>query len=237
MADYQPTSLLQRLLSALEASPTRIGRSAGRKLMRRLKRRGEQDFAAALATLGPGGLCLDFGANVGDVTLVLAATGAIVHAWEPDPDIHAILRERTAHLPNVTTHQAAIGATAGTAHLRRQADFASDPLAQSIGSSVVFYTERHAGGTVIKVPQHAFRAVLAGFDRPVQLVKMEIEAESWISFALFSAQTILAASSGFSARRTSICAGRTRPRSSTSVSVRLRSPCPTSTFTGDRASL
>ncbi|MFM7443241.1 MAG: FkbM family methyltransferase, partial [Tabrizicola sp.] len=61
-----------------------------RKLKRRHKRdlrhaRAEGMLAGIAAMLRPGDVAVDCGANRGDVTAVLAASGAVVHAFEPDP--------------------------------------------------------------------------------------------------------------------------------------------------------
>jgi FkbM family methyltransferase len=45
---------------------------------------------------------------VGDVTSRCARTGAIVHAFEPNPLCHAILKRRFARLSNVTVHHAGV---------------------------------------------------------------------------------------------------------------------------------
>ncbi|MBS0564819.1 MAG: FkbM family methyltransferase [Proteobacteria bacterium] len=174
MAAYRPETLFQTLLSRIEPWDNAIGRSAGRKLKRRYVPRALAEFEARAAQLGPGDVCLDLGANLGAFTWRLAATGAHVHAYEPDPETFARLAEAVGHLPNVTLHQQAVGAASGTVHLRRAIGYADDPGRWSQASSVVFrQDDRFAPGT-IAVEQLAFRDLLAGLPH-VALIKMDIE--------------------------------------------------------------
>ena len=106
-------------LFRLQDLPGYFGRSFGRKLRRRLQRQTDGCFAAMLERLGPGSVCVDFGANVGLVTRRLAETGATVHAIEPDPVNFDVLAESLRDLPNVTLHRIAVGQTSGTMRLFR----------------------------------------------------------------------------------------------------------------------
>ena len=175
MSDYRPANPLQWLLTKAEPWQNAIGRSARRKLMRRYKKRAEADYRRIRAALGPGDICLDLGANVSEVTADLAATGALVHAYEPDPETFAKLQAKVGHLPNVVLHQAAVGAKPGTVHLRRERHYATDPTKYSVGSSVVFDDARMDQTNSVDVRQVAFADVLAGFDRKVAFIKMDIE--------------------------------------------------------------
>ena len=42
-------------------------------------------FEELLLGLDESSVCIDFGANVGEITKLMAATGATTHAFEPDP--------------------------------------------------------------------------------------------------------------------------------------------------------
>lgn len=93
----------------------------------------------AFKKLRPGrdDIAIDCGANIGDVTLELAAGGATVHAYEPFPEAFAVLEKRSRDLPNVHCHQCAVADCSGSTQLflhRRQSD---DPLEHSSGSSLV----------------------------------------------------------------------------------------------------
>lgn len=137
-------------------------------------------FDRALATLDAGSTVLDLGANVGKFTRILAATGARVHAFEPDPETVGVLRGAVADLSNVTVHHAAIGAGAGTVRLYRAKGYAQNKQVKSLGASVTrtdpFAMDlRHP----IDVEMVDFFEFLAGLERPAALVKMDIEGAEW----------------------------------------------------------
>ncbi len=175
--EYRPTSLYQRVLARLQSWENSVGRSARRKLKRAYALRVLAAFDARLAEIGPGDIALDFGANVGRFTRKLAATGAEVHAFEPDPDTFVRLQAAVGALKNVHLHQVAVGAMAGTVALHRARQDRHAQLSEM--SSVVFAHSRHCGAATVTVEQRAFKDVVNGFDRPVALIKMDIEGSEF----------------------------------------------------------
>lgn len=99
--------------------------------------RARAAFDRAARALRPGDVAIDCGANVGRYTEILARSGCIVHAFEPDPVAFAELFVRFADRSNVTLHQAAVGVAEGEATLYRVKDFDADPLARTVSSSLV----------------------------------------------------------------------------------------------------
>ena len=75
------------------------------------------EFDRIVATLDETSIVLDCGANLGDVTARLAATGAHVHSFEPEPFLFSHLERRFAGTPNVTLHNVALAARSGVASL------------------------------------------------------------------------------------------------------------------------
>lgn len=151
----------------------------------------EQDrFDEIVQGLGPNSLCLDFGANLGEFTERLARTGAEVHAFEPDPHTFGALKARVAQFPNVKIHNAAVGAEAGTLTMERHALFDEDPDKYSVGTSAFASILGQAGGACFEVEMVGFHDFIAAFDRPVDLVKMDIEgAEAAVLEALLQRPT------------------------------------------------
>lgn len=155
------------------------------KLKRRHDRNMRVSYARGLlggiaSMLRPGDVAVDCGANVGDVTGVLAATGAHVHCFEPDPFAFGKLSNRFADAQNVTLHQAAVGLNAGQITLMRAANFEDNPRGGSVKSTVI------AGGRGIDEGEKAgiavdlvdFPAVLRDLiDRhgEIAFLKMDIE--------------------------------------------------------------
>jgi FkbM family methyltransferase len=114
--------------------------------LEKLKRRHERHMRNAhakgllqgiLSMLKPGDVVFDCGANVGEVTAPLAETGAEVHAFEPDPYAFGKLTRRFADTKNVTLHNVAVGATAGSVKLMRAANFEDNPRLGSVKSTIV----------------------------------------------------------------------------------------------------
>lgn len=99
-----------------------------RRQKRNLRKANAEGFLAGVcAMLRPGDLALDLGANMGVVTAVLAATGADVVAFEPDPLAFATLQDKFADQPNVSLVQAAVGVGSGTVRLMRADNFGDNP--------------------------------------------------------------------------------------------------------------
>ncbi|MFM2391264.1 MAG: hypothetical protein RLZZ437_2819 [Pseudomonadota bacterium] len=141
----------------------------------RARAAAEAAFDAALAALKPGDLAVDLGANVGLFTARMAATGADVVAFEPDPHAFALLSDRVGALPNVTLVPAAAGDAAGTLTLFRHRDFAAGPDRRTTSSSIVAGKRNmdETGGVEVEVID--FAAWLAAQNRPVALLKIDIE--------------------------------------------------------------
>lgn len=144
-----------------------------RRQKRNLRKAGAEGFLAGVAAmLRPGDLALDCGANVGVVTAVLAATGADVIAFEPDPYAFGELRRRFADNPRVELVNSAVGARSGTVRLMRAANFGDNPAGASVKSTIL------QGGRSIDAE--------SGFDVPlvdlVSLVRSRIAEKGEIAF-------------------------------------------------------
>ncbi len=174
-AARQPVTPVERMLDRMRILPGIFGRIARRKLRRRIGRRAVAYFDDCVARLGPGDICLDIGANIGDYTEMLANTGADVHAFEPDPEVFSWLQKRFADRSNVILHHAAVHVASGRVTLRRAADFDSDPVWRSQASSIVFNDPKKFLQDGFEVECRALSDVLTSFDRPCALVKVDIE--------------------------------------------------------------
>lgn len=175
MTEYRPHTVIERVLDPLTHAPGALGRRARRELRRKYMARAQAFFDALEPTLNTSSICLDLGANYGRFTERLAATGATVHAFEPDPDTFGIMEKRVGHLPNVTLHQCAVAAEAGTLSLHRLPEgVASSEEMRSQGASLL-PSDRAAGGETVDVEVRAFKDVLNSLDAQVDVVKMDIE--------------------------------------------------------------
>ena len=121
-------------VDALEARLVKLRRREKRNL-RHARAHGFLD--GVLALLRPGDIAIDCGANLGEVTTLLADTGAEVIAFEPDPYAFARLGARFAGGANVTLHQKAVSTGAGRVRLMRAANFDDNPKGGSVKSTLL----------------------------------------------------------------------------------------------------
>lgn len=150
-----------------------------RRMERNLRKASAEGFLAGVcAMLRPGDLALDLGANMGVVTAVLAATGADVVAFEPDPFAFSTLQQTFAGQSNVTLVQAAVGVGSGTVRLMRADNFGDNPEGASVKSTILEGGRRIDAANAIEVPLIDFpsyvRARVAERGR-IAFVKMDIE--------------------------------------------------------------
>ncbi|MEY8838736.1 FkbM family methyltransferase [Cribrihabitans sp. XS_ASV171] len=150
-----------------------------RKMARRVRTAQSEGFmAGAAAMLRPGDVVVDCGANVGDVTAVLAATGATVHCFEPDPYAWEILSGRFAEAPNVHLHNKAVGVAAGSVQLMRSDAFDDDPRGKTVMSTTLPGGRGISAEAAVEVEMIDFPAFLSGLvDEAggIAMLKMDIE--------------------------------------------------------------
>ena len=132
-------------------------------------------FDRAVRSLTASDLVIDCGANLGEFTHLLAANGATVHAFEPDPYTFSRLCENTSHLLNVVCHNQAVGVGQATVKLYRRPNFDQSPDAASISSSVFADKTNVAADNYVEVEQIDFVSFLNDLGRPVRLLKIDIE--------------------------------------------------------------
>ena len=166
--------------------PDGVLRAEYDKLRRRQQRNERAQFAhglmqGILSMLRPGDVVFDCGANIGDVTVPLAETGATVHAFEPDPHAFARLSERVAGRDNVILHDAAVGVSSGRIRLMRAVNFDVNPEGGSVKSTVVSGGRKinEEAGAAIDVALIALpdliRAEAAKAGGEIAFLKMDIE--------------------------------------------------------------
>jgi FkbM family methyltransferase len=150
-----------------------------RRQKRNLRKAWAEGYLTAItAMLKPGDLAVDCGANMGVVTERLAATGADVIAFEPDPFAFKTLAQKFADTPNVTLVNAAVGVGSGTVRLMRADNFGENPEGASVKSTILdggrrIDTENSVAVPLINFPGWVTDQVkLRG---EVAFIKMDIE--------------------------------------------------------------
>ncbi len=118
---------------------------------------------------------LDCGANVGEMTAVMAEGGAMVHAFEPNPYACGVLRQKFQGNPRVRIHEAAVHTADGFLPLYLHQNSEQDEVHWSNGSSLMAEKpniSRDRFLTTRTIDLAAFMATLPG---RVRLLKMDIE--------------------------------------------------------------
>lgn len=169
-----------------DGQPEARGKTAEEKaqaLIRRAKRNQRKAWAEGYlkgicTMLRPGDLAVDCGANMGVVTSVLAATGADVIAFEPDPFAFATLTAKFDGMANVTLINAAVGVGTGSVRLMRANNFADNPQGASVKSTILDGGRRIDAENAVEVPLIDFpgfvRDQVAGRGE-IAFIKMDIE--------------------------------------------------------------
>lgn len=124
--------------------------------------------------LSPQDIALDIGANIGDVTSLLARTGATVYAYEPDPHAYRALRRRFALVPRVMCLNKGVMGSEATLRLHFCKPSAKDRLQASQGSS--FVADKNLDShSWVDVPCDDIANVIAVVGREIGFLKMDIE--------------------------------------------------------------
>lgn len=130
-------------------------------------------FEAVLSGVDAGDICIDCGANVGLFTERMAATGATVFAFEPDPWTYRQLDAKFRRKTNVIVRNEAVGVCDGIINFYRDADFELNPNAHSLSSSVIERSDRKQ--VALEVPVINFINFLSKIPDPIKVIKMDIE--------------------------------------------------------------
>lgn len=164
-----------------DAAPSHLALEAAHLLRKltgqrwRAQAAAKRAFAEALAALKPGDIAIDLGANAGEFTAPMAATGAQVYAFEPDPHAADLLRNKVAGFDNVTVIEAAAGTQDGQATLYRKKGFGSEPDRATKSSSLFSEKSNVTEADAVQIEICDFVAFLTGLGHDVALTKIDIE--------------------------------------------------------------
>ena len=126
-------------------------------------------------SLGPNAVAIDCGANVGDITAILARKGARVYAFEPNPHAFARLAVRFARAANVECIPRGVATRPGTQRLFFHKQANEDPVFWSTGSSFLEFKSNVDASTFVEVETIDLAEFVLSLDRPVDVMKMDIE--------------------------------------------------------------
>lgn len=118
---------------------------------------------------------IDCGANVGDMTSVMAEGGATVHAFEPNPHACAVLRQKFEPNPRVTIHEAAVHVSDGTLPLYLHENSGDNEVYWSNGSSLLADKPNVSGERCVEARTIDLAAFIDALPGRIRLLKMDIE--------------------------------------------------------------
>ena len=159
----------------MKKSLARRVRSLLRPILFPRKRPALARFRKHLRRIRAGDVAVDCGANVGKYTAKIAATGASVYAFEPNPHAFAVLKERFAGRANVACINKAVGAESKVDLLYLDRRSASDPVRFATGSSLLPSYQCVDPMTSVEVEVVDLVAFLQSFGKKIELVKIDVE--------------------------------------------------------------
>jgi FkbM family methyltransferase len=132
------------------------------------------EFKQAISRLHAESVVLEFGANIGVYTEILAKTGASVEAYEPDPTAFELLRRRVRGFENVKLHASAVSDRSGVSTLYRHSQFDDDPVLKSQSSSMLSSKHNVSPESGIEISCVDIEEIFCSFEH-IDLMKMDIE--------------------------------------------------------------
>jgi FkbM family methyltransferase len=125
----------------------------------------------------PPPVCVDVGANRGEITAAMLrlCPAARVHAFEPSPQCHAILRERFANDPRVTLVNSGLGSEEGAREFHLYAnDHLSSFLQLQTGTANPFESEPEVAREMVRLTTLDLFAAEHGLQQ-IDLLKIDTQ--------------------------------------------------------------
>ena len=82
-------------------------------------------------------ICVDCGANIGQITELFSSYGCIVHSFEPNPFVFRILKERFSSIKIINLHNSAVGIKNGESKIYLHKKYEENPLIYSEATSLI----------------------------------------------------------------------------------------------------
>ena len=125
--------------------------------------------------VGPGEIAIDCGANVGEVTGILAEAGGTVHAFEPNPHAFKKLSKRFRKNKQVVCHPKAVFSNHGTMDLYLHEQSHENPVKWSTGSSLLSEKSNVNRDTSVEVELIDLAEFVNSLGQRIKILKMDVE--------------------------------------------------------------
>jgi len=135
----------------------------------------EMMFKKYLSSPQPGGIAIDCGANIGDISLRLAKTGVHVYAFEPNPFAYEKLTEKLKGFNNVSCIRKGVWDRNTVTQLYSHDLAINDETFWSFGSSIIKDKGNIDKSRSVEVQIIDLTEFIEGLDRNIDLLKIDIE--------------------------------------------------------------
>ncbi|NPV85829.1 MAG: FkbM family methyltransferase [Anaerolineae bacterium] len=125
--------------------------------------------------LKPGDIAIDCGAGVGEITEVMAMSGAQVFAFEPNPYAYQVLCERLAQYPNVQLINKGVHTHNGASRLYLHKQAAEDPVKWSTASSLLVFKRNINPQNFVEIELIDLAQFILHLQQDVKVLKMDVE--------------------------------------------------------------
>jgi FkbM family methyltransferase len=139
------------------------------------ERRVATQYTGVCAGLKAGEVAIDCGANIGDMTALMAATGATVYAFEPNPAAFKVLSARFKEVANVHCLNQAVLDRRATVRLFEHVRATEDPVYWSNGSSILEFKGNVDKGRWAEVEAIDLAEFIRSLNQRVGVLKIDIE--------------------------------------------------------------
>lgn len=125
--------------------------------------------------LGPGDIGIDLGANIGEVTARMAAGGATIYAFEPNPYAYQVLKDRFYGISNVQCLNKGVLDYNGVLCLYLHENAEKDQIKWSTGSSFLSFKGNINKDNFVEVEVIDLVKFIESINRGIKLLKMDVE--------------------------------------------------------------
>ncbi|NCC03467.1 MAG: FkbM family methyltransferase [Proteobacteria bacterium] len=136
-------------------------------------------FEPLFSSIKPGDICIDCGANIGSISVLMAERGARVYAFEPNPIAFKELSRSLAGQSGVVVYNKAVLDVAGQMPLYFHKNHKNNPIFHSTSSSLIVQKTNIDPMNYQEVEVVNLPKFILGLDAPVHIVKIDIEGAEY----------------------------------------------------------
>ena len=144
------------------------------KILKRNKQPKSQ-YDAIFNSLKSGDICIDCGANVGTITSQMAAKGAIVYAFEPNPHAFKVLKENFGGNKNIHLYNKGVWDRNTKTKLYLHENSDNDEVYWSTGSSILDFKGNVLKNKFVEIEVIDLIEFIQDINKEISILKIDIE--------------------------------------------------------------